>query len=185
VNSKRKRSYLALLALSVAAMFVDRYGVGRGALDPADVAAAGAMPTSLVIGAGRSADFAALIPEVPFPKSLPAPTESLISRHLFLPPGSAPRLPDSNDRRGALGEMGSGKEPGIPGVEEFLRAHRLEAVLKSDSIAIAVISGRWLRAGARLDGCTLTDIQPTKVHFQCNDGGTWLPLETVLPLQRH
>lgn len=184
MTSKRKRNYLFLLAVSGAAMFVDRYVVGRGALAPQDVSAMSALETSGIVGAGRGPESAALIPEVPFPKALPSATDGLISRNLFLPPAGLSQVAAREKAERSSIDSPIRAMPATSTAASFSTSHRLDAVINDGRLAIAVVDGEWLRAGGVLDGCTLTDIQTTQVHFQCNDGGSWLSLVTALPLRR-
>lgn len=52
----------------------------------------------------------------------------------------------------------------------FQAGHELGGVLDHERLKIAIIDGRWLRIGDKVDGCTLTRISGDTVCFECYDG---------------
>jgi len=129
------------------------------------------------LAAAKASTVLASIPELPFPRNLPAFDSSGSFRDIFSPPGS-----DDQGRR----RPGSGSRPDKAALSaaQFSTKHRLDAVLIRDELKIAIVDASPLRDGDSLDGCQLVRISGTSVEFSCGGGPAVLNLSNPLEKSR-
>lgn len=168
-RNRRKKASLAIIALALGALFVDRFLLDGGESPAPAVADDATSPVRHDHAASPDAEGLS-IPELPFPRSLPDAAHRILQRDLFAFP--AVDAADSESRRG---------NTRLSDAETFAAGHRLEAVLSDGQFAIAVVNGMWLRIGHRLDGCTLTRIERTRAYFSCGKDQAVLDLEKSDP----
>ncbi len=169
-GQKKHLVYMAAVVLGGAALVVDRTILSDGASGPAKASASGSSSTT---GSSRAVQApiveATPIPELHFPRSLPAIDVQSNIRDWFKPPAS--KLEKQQDQLSAQKELRDEKDPGGPlTCEEFIAAHRLDAVVGCAGWQVAIIDGRWVRAGESLDGCTFKQVSGRSVEFECVDG---------------
>lgn len=116
-----------------------------------------------------------------FPRSLPE-IESLDAiRDMFAP---TPTVRSAMLNQPDVEDPDSGNPSSIPSrtgvVQRFLRNHTLTGVMIGKSYAFAIIDGRWMRVGERLDGCELARITGTDATFRCSSGIATLSVAGVL-----
>jgi len=168
---RRNRYYAGMMLFSGVALLVDRCVLpdSAGAPDAALAAPAIAPPATPTTGP-RS------IPEVPFPHRVAAFSSARPLRDVFLQParqgggGAA-------DNSGRAGPKAAG--PATTDRATFMTQHRLEGTLIDQGLRIAVVDGRWLRAGQVLDDCALESVAGDSVTFTCSDGPTTLFLMPI------
>jgi hypothetical protein len=202
--SSKKRTYVALMSVGAAALFVDRCVLTEGAPAPAS-----AEETDLTTGdgespeshrSGESADQSRdrqgadhqsrerkradnpgkvaaeelSIPELPFPRNLNPFDPSAPIRDIFARPQFA-AMDTANE-----GASDSPERSGKPGEKQrigraaFAAQHRLDAIMIQQSLKIAILDGRWMQVGDVVDGCTLSDISGESAVFRCRDGDALL-----------
>jgi hypothetical protein len=167
MSTRKQRAYLAAIGMGVAALAVDKLVLEHPAAAPAEAAAnvdaAGPrrpVHAATIVAGGE-------IPELPFPRNLPAYDGSTLARDPFLPSGLAAdpggELPSDN------GQPADPKTERLGRVAFSLR-YRLNGVLVHQSLRIAIVEGRWLRIGETLSGCRLVLIGENEARFECFDG---------------
>jgi len=165
IGQKKHLAYLAAVVLGGVALVVDRTVLSEGSSGPAKTFASDiSKPIRGPIVEATP------IPELHFPRTLPAIDVQSNIRDWFKPPASTPdqQQDHSTDREGPAEK----KEPGGPlTCEEFIAAHRLDAVVDCGGWQVAIVDGKWMRAGESLDGCTLTRVSGRTVELKCVDGG--------------
>ena len=180
--SKQRKAYVAILLAAAGALLADRVILGTGATAPAVAAAEGLSVTTGTVqqtarptAVGRQAeDLAAGA------SSLAGRIERL--RDAAVDPGSEPVQADgpfaSAVRDEVAGTIEQGSEPQILGqrADEYSRAHRLTAVMRSAAEASAVIAGRIYRIGDTLDGFVLIEVDRRSATF-VGDGGVRVTLQ--------
>ncbi len=169
---RKKRVYFAVMIFGGLALFVDRFVLSDNAAVPD---AANASLAGLVV---RSTDLpvpvaenAPAIPEVPFPRGVERFTFGSEIRDVFAPPlaaSSEKARPYGAGKDGLLSEDGA-RARGLDRVA-FEAQHELGGVLTHERLRIAIVDGRWLRIGDKLDGCTLTRISGEAACFECHNG---------------
>lgn len=200
--SSRKRTYLVLMSLGAAALFVDRCVLTEGTPAPASAVEAlpfvvdAESPVSHRPGApGRRTTFPLVkgglkgiapeelsVPELPFPRNLnpfdsSAPIRDIFARPRFL-------AMETTDQ-GASDSPETTAKPGEKkriGHAAFAVQHRLKAVMVKEGLKIAIVDGRWMQVGDDVDGCTLSCISGESAVFRCRDGDALLsPFERTPP----
>lgn len=167
MTTRSKKVYAAVLVFALLALLIDRLLPGGAERGPA---AAYAEPRAAP--AATSASGTPLVVAAPFPRAagLPTASDGAAVRDLFaLTPkvylalaGEEP--PDSADG------SGHARRGARPRVAEFKAAHRLSAVLRDGHLRVAILDGRWIRAGDKVEGCTLERIDGQSAYFSCADG---------------
>lgn len=177
MSPRKKKTYLAIIALGGVALLVDRLLLPAPITGP-DAAVAQAAPIGAQLAAGtnggvpRTAAWA--IPELPFPQGLSAYRAGTEFRDLFAPPGSQ-WSHGTNDHSAD----GSESAPGARGnrgttAAAFADHHAVSGVVIIASWKIAVVDGKWVRIGESIGGCTVTAIRENEAVFRCRDGDTSL-----------
>ncbi len=110
-----------------------------------------------------------------FPENLPNMDWSSPMPNPFAPP---PEVALRNQPPGAGADnpetLPLGRRPGEPPrAADFVKAHRLSGVFVGQS---AIIDGRVVRVGQKLDDAELLRVEGNKAHFQCADGQATLSL---------
>ncbi len=180
MSRRRKGVFFAVMLCGAAALVVDRCAlsqeraVARG--EPRASARAGrrSRPTPAAQESPSptlQAEDGSSIPELPFPRGLPAFGPSAAVRDLFAPP-----LPTSaRDSRGLATDKRSAwstgqQNAGRVSSATFMTRHHLNGVLLHQRLRIAIVDGMWLRIGQSVDGCTLLGIGGNRARFECFDG---------------
>lgn len=173
----KNKIYLALIALGLMALAIDRTFMGATApsaatADPVspdeeDGAAAEAPPRPRVVPkpAGPSK---LSIPELHFPRNLPEYDPALELRDIFARAEESDGVPGSDSSHPTISRKQAPQ--GAIGREAFEVAHRIDAVMVQESLKIAVVDGRWMQVGDVMDTCTLIRIEGDSAEFQCHDG---------------
>ena len=180
--------YLMLFLLSACALGVDRFLVpgtataqGGASIDAGNAAALD--PVAQI----ESAAAATPMPELPFPRGLERfdGRNQHGTRDIFAPmressAGTDPGLDPSRRRS----QRGAGNDlPTRASYPTFMKGHRLNGLVIHRGLIIAVVEGRWLRPGQRLDGCELLSIFENEAHFRCFDGTAILSVLDRDPFQ--
>lgn len=109
------------------------------------------------------------VPELHFPRNLPTFDSAMELRDLFQRPGVAP----ARGGKSIAGHPGGDEEKAI-GRESFAAAHHVDGVFVQERLKIAIVNGKWVREGEKIDECTLLRIEGDSAVFQCHDGDTVL-----------
>lgn len=191
-TTRRKRVYVGVIILAVAALAVDKFFLSEGQ-------AAGLSPhgSTAPAEARGSVDRRPMspeavptvrIPEVPFPRGLEPldPSAGVFIRDFFAPPESALNRdpPDSQtDKSGRNANQPD--RHGRLGRSTFVSRHRLSGVLLDQRLKIAIVDGTWLRIGQSLNGCTLASVSGNEARFECYDGEAVLEIINKKIVARH
>ncbi|MBI1826230.1 MAG: hypothetical protein HY287_00360 [Planctomycetes bacterium] len=184
MTAKRRNTYFVLMGCGAAALLVDRVFLSGSESTPAKAVAGegqsnrpSTKPHHLVsasakLAASGATAAVASIPELPFPRNLPAfdvasPIRDIFSPNTLEEHGNAAvsSAPRGNDRSGA------GTTPA-----QFASKHRLHAVLLHDEMKVAIVDGASLQEEDELDGCRVVRISATFVEFSCKSGSSVLNL---------
>lgn len=201
MTQRKKQVYLMLMALGGVALLVDRFFLGGAGIPtlPAASLAAGAdsavglapNASATPVAAPRPVAQVALakppipvapacvsIPELPFPRRLPAWDASAPIRDLFAPPGARDVIDgvDGQTHNG-VGRGGPATDASPMGRKAFATQHHLKALLLGERLGIAVVDDRWMQLGDLLAGCELVELNAESAQFQCHDGSVSLTLE--------
>jgi hypothetical protein len=164
MTRKKKQTYGVLLGLGMAALAADRLLVG-GDPTPASVEAAASLTNrSPADPAATGATERIPVPGVPFPRNLPAVAADALIRDAFANPGAG-----SGDTAGSRVRGPDGPFARPPTAAAFVDIHRLDAVMDDGALHIAVVDGRWVRPGERIDGCRLDRLEGIRAVFVCSD----------------
>lgn len=109
------------------------------------------------------------VPELHFPRNLPTFDSAMEMRDLFQRPGIAP----VRGGKASAGQSGDDEETAI-GRESFAAVHHVDGVFVQERLKIAIVNGKWVREGEKIDECTLLRIEGDSAVFQCHDGDTVL-----------
>src|SRR3990172_4840638 len=133
----KKRAYVAVMLLGGAALVVDRFILTSSVTAPARVAASDTrLPARAPAAAPATPDAALSIPELPFPRGLPAWDPHGPIRDLFAPFPNQESTDKARSPRGA-------EDKGTCAV--FATQHHLDAVLLQERLRIAIVDGAWVR----------------------------------------
>ncbi|MDO8631967.1 MAG: hypothetical protein Q7R41_15890 [Phycisphaerales bacterium] len=203
--SSKNRTYMVLMSVGAAALFVDRCVLTGGTPAPASAEVASPLvgdaespashrpggradqnhPGAPVLRTTSPLEKGGLrgvaaeelsIPELPFPRNLDPFDPSAPIRDIFARSQSA--ATETTDQAASDSPETSAKpdEKRRIGRMAFAAQHRLEAVMIQQSLKIAILDGRWMQVGDVVDGCTLSDISGESVVFRCRDGDALLSL---------
>lgn len=179
MDQGRRKLYLVLLGLAALGLVVDRFVLTQSATRPASAAAAGAgLPSSAAGSANKNVSGSTSIPEIPFPKGLQTANSGSPILDLFARPevrlrtkmGAGLSHNTDSQRRGA------GSTSRASG-SLFKSRHSLDGVLVQQRLKIAVLDGRPVRIGDKVDGCTLKEVSGYEARFECEDGPVALRLK--------
>lgn len=176
----RKKVYLLLTGLGLVALGIDRFYLGTTMPDSIRADETGAHEVTEEsysepsrTGRSRSLPPSAAplgVPQLHFPRNLPAYDPSHEMRDIFARAGAA-REVSQNPAKDSKSPAGAGNAIGR---ETFPTKHKVSAIMIQEGLRIAVIDGRWMRIGDKLDGCELTRIEGDFAVFQCQDGDVQL-----------
>lgn len=173
MSKTKQKLYGTIMIVAVAAFAVDHWVLG-------DPKAANAVPIeseTLERTLLAEADPTEPSHEMPrqFPENLPNMDWSRPMPNPFEPPREVARrnqTPDTGDRDAETSRLG--RRPGEPPrAAEFAEAHRLSGVFVGQS---AIVDGRLVRIGQKVDDAELLRVEGNKAHFQCSDGQATLSL---------
>lgn len=176
MSKRRKKTYLILISLGGLALLADRL-MSPAAISGPEAAYGGAPPVK------TKADDASLldasqtaIPELVFPRNLPATGSVSGTRDVFAPPPHV--FANGGSRRST-----NGQAPGAAtlGAQAFRTRHQLRGVMVTGQVRIAILGQLWVRVGQSVDGCTLTHLSGEEARFACPDGETVLRVKTPIP----
>lgn len=192
LTQRKNQLLLGVLALGALALLVDRVFVGSPLATPA-TSTAGEFPPATGPTPGVSVNptpdkpnakdgggLALSIPELPFPRELPALAAGDRIRDVFARPKAGRSDANAN---GSPGNASDDSETGEPQDRAgyFPQKHRLEAVYLDDGLRIAVVDGAWVAIGDRFDGCVLAAIEGNQATFRCGDRETVLRMDAATP----
>lgn len=175
----KKKLYFLVMILGGAALLVDRVFLSSSSEpDVAEAAAtttAGDKPAS--VEAVSPTPQAAPIPELNFPRQMPAYDVGALLRDWF----EAPKLPGVEQPQGATPDNGSPLDlraaiPLASAKESFVANHRLDGIVINDNWQIAIVDSVWLRVGQAVDDCILSEVSGRTAVFACEDGDAQLTL---------
>lgn len=162
MDQKKKKLYLGVIALGGVALLVDRLILSPDAASPASTSAATG-PTRTGGQAGGEDDKAVTIPELNFPRDLiPFDPKGTIRDVFAVPDAFAP--PDNREPGRGAGSLADGKSKALT-ADEFENRYTVTAILTRQGLRIAVVEGRNMQIGSKLDGFTLADIEGGEVIF--------------------
>ncbi len=110
-----------------------------------------------------------------FPEDLPRMDWSRPLPNPFEPPPEVARRNQTEDAGAGDSETSRlGRRPGEPPrADEFVEAHRLSGVFVG---RCAIVDGRVVRIGQKIDDAELLRVEGNKAYFQCSDGQATLSL---------
>ncbi len=173
MSKTKQKLYGTILIVAAAALGVDHWLIG-------DPKAASAVPIE-----SETLEHTLLAKEEPtepshdmprqFPDNLPGMDWSRpIPNPFELPPEVARRDPAPETGSEDPETSRLGRRPGEPPrAAEFVEAHRLSGVFVGQS---AIVDGRIVRLGQKIDEAELLRVEGDKAHFQCSDGPATLSL---------
>lgn len=187
MTRKKKRLYIGLIIVGGMALMVDRLLL-HGAAPESAVAGAPELPAAprrskpAPAATAGQVDAETAIPELVFPRNLPAYRDDAPLRDWFAPPsppekptGFFANLMGSGSQIGSM--LGNGPSPAPPEggatvphpVRLLGESVVLEGVMVMGPSRIAVISGRWLRVGDSFPetDCRVESIEDRAVEFDC------------------
>lgn len=169
------------MALGGAAVLVDRLIIGPPApLDvPASAIAQLIRPGPEAGGAVPAGPQAAAIPTLVFPRQLPRADLNGYVRDIFAPPHVPVQVPEANPASSTTENSAGFSRAAL------VAQYRLQAVLWSDGLRIAVINDQWHREGELIGGCRIESIHDREVRVSCPDGAERLILGTPAPRMPH
>lgn len=165
MSSGRKRWYILLMLLGVAALVADRLVLSDLVATPASVSAS-PLSAAPVMPAMLS------MPELPFPKNLEPYAPTQVIRDLFMAPADS-RSGDAaaGEGKSSAGRGGAaGKADGELRAAQFIDTFQLEGLLEADGVRMVIVNGHWLQVGQRIRGCTLETVIGRSAKFRCSDG---------------
>ncbi|UCE60104.1 MAG: hypothetical protein JSU63_22000 [Phycisphaerales bacterium] len=170
MQSKKKRLYFTVMAVSGVALLVDRFFL------PGEIPkAAGATETVGTFVPPITPGTRMSIPELPFPRDIRSIAEDAQVADLFAPP-HLDRAKNPNADNSTPPSLGS-LDPSQLSGEVFKATHRLEGVLVNADLKIANLDGQWIHVGGLIDGCALVDVRGREAQFKCYDDDTVLHIE--------
>ena len=173
MSKTKQKLYGTIMIVAAAAFAVDHWVIGSPK-------AADAVPIeSETLGHTLLAEADATEPnyDMPrqFPENLPSMDWSRPMPNPFEPPPEVARrnqASDTGDRDAETAPLR--RRPGEPPrVAEFVEAHRLSGVFVGQC---AIVDGRVVRIGQKIDDAELLRVEGNKAHFQCSDGQATLSL---------
>jgi hypothetical protein len=175
----KKKVYLAVMVLGGAALLVDRVFLSSS-VDPDVAEATGVAPADDKPASPEAASptpQTAPIPELNFPRQIPAYDVGAHLRDWFEPP----KLPDAEEPQEGTPDNGGplalrAALPVVSAKESFVASHRLDGIVINDRWQIAIVDGVWLRVGQAMDDCTLSEVSGRTAVFACEDGDAQLTL---------
>jgi len=173
--SKTQKIYLALGAVAVAALVVDRVflGDGEGVSGPTEAAAAEAG----VRGADRPAPVAAApTVEVPERPSLAARLDALARKGRLDAAAVRDAFVLPSEWMGEVQATAPEKASAPSAAEKFAAAHALSAVLLSNGGGCAVVNDQVVKIGQTMDGFTLLRLARESAVFGDGKAEVTLPL---------
>lgn len=176
MSRKRKQLYALLLILGGLTFVVNRVILTNGAITPSSVVAS-PRPHPISLNKTQQVSDAPsnLLPALPFPQNLPPYDPRYSLRDIFTPfpkrSTTNPSLKSADKNRSDIE-----KDMRLSRSVIFTTQRRLDAVLNSARLNIAIIDGQWIRVGDMLDGCKLRKLEGTKAYFLCSDGDAVLNL---------
>lgn len=195
--NKQRRIYLAILAVAIVALTVDRLFLIDGASGPADAEAAIEQASEeLLIQPGytdqieearaRVDDSTARLEEE---HTLTRRFERLAERRPFNADAVAnafavPAAWRAAQTQPAEPDEAAAADPQPDRLDAFRRAHTLQAVIRrGDGGGLAIINDRPLRVGDRIGAFSLTRLAGDHAVLESDDGRVTLQLERDLPRQ--
>lgn len=165
---------MLILGFAGVALLVDRLFLGGDDGPQSASASDFLLPRANDVAQAEEHAELAPIPELPFPRTVDRFASADVARDVFTPPG----LPDpgnsdesgQNQQENPRNSMASN----AVGRAAFADRHQVTAIIHDEGLKIAVIDGRWMRVGERLDSCELVEIERRSAHFKCYDGGVIL-----------
>jgi len=172
----RKRIYLLIMVLAGVGLAVDRFILSEPLSGPVEaVAAMPRVESSSIVSRETGVPIDSSIPELPFPEKLQSFAPKQILRDVFSPPGEQKQVVETGEpSRIGEGSTRAGDDAQRANASTFASHHAISGVLTKGDTRIAIVDGKWLRVGDRLNGCTLTDIIGNSARFSCSDGDATL-----------
>ncbi|MCH8913020.1 MAG: hypothetical protein IIA33_05560 [Planctomycetes bacterium] len=173
MSKTKQKLYGTILIVAVAALGADHLLIG----DPKAANAVGIESETLERALLIEADSTEPSHDMPrqFPENLPSMDWSRPMLNPFEPPPEVARrnsAPNTGDRDAETAPLR--RRPGEPPrVAEFVEAHRLSGVFVGQC---AIVDGRVVRIGQKIDDAELLRVEGNKAHFQCSDGQATLSL---------
>jgi len=173
MSKTKQKLYGTILIVAVAALGADHLLIG----DPKAANAVGIESETLDRALLTEADSTEPSHDMPrqFPENLPSMDWSRPMLNPFEPPPEVARRDRAPDIGSGDSETSSfARRPGEPPrAAEFVRAHRLSGVFVGQS---AIVDGRIVGLGQKVDDAKLLRVEGNKAHFQCSDGEATLSL---------
>ena len=174
--TKERKILAAILGVGVAGLFLDRVVLDSGLT--------GAESASAVLVERAAADLSAPPALLVDESDPPSPGPTLADR-LEEAAATAESAPSDNVDAFHLPDTWFGTPAQAPEPEarhaaamEFARTHRVEAVVTSDQMHCAIVNGKAVRVGQRLDGFTLVSVDQRSAVFEAKGIRTRLTIET-------
>ena len=173
MSKTKQKLYGTIMIVATAAFAVDHWMIG----DPKSAGAGPIESDTLEHTLLAEADPNQPSYDMPrqFPENLPSMDWSRPVPNPFEPPPEFARRSQAPNTGGEDSESSRlGRRPGEPPrAAEFIRAHRLSGVFVGQS---AIVDGRVVRLGQKVDDAELLRVEGNKAHFRCSDGQATLSL---------
>lgn len=172
MTSKRKRTYLLVIALGGAGLLVDRLiapsstQADSNLFAPGVEVAARTRPGATPANPQNPVELS--VPELPFPRTLPQWDTGEPIRDIF---SSANSNAPTEKRRARAAEA-----EGYGTCAHMIKSCHINALMVNERVQIAVINGERMQVGRELLGCKLFSVEGHQVRFRCADGDVGLTL---------
>ncbi len=173
MSRTKQKLYGAILIVAAAAIAVDHWVIGSPkAADAVPIESETLEHTLLAEADPIEPNY-----DMPrqFPENLPSMDWSRPMPNPFEPPPEVARRNQALDADDGDSETSRlGRRPGEPPrAAEFVEVHRLSGVFVGQC---AIVDGRVLRIGQKIDDAELLRVEGNKAYFQCSDGQAILSL---------
>jgi len=168
----RKKTYVAVLLLCVAALGVDQLFLSGDATDPRSAAGApdAAMDPSAQ-GPTSPQREETIIPTLPFPFGVQKYATPSLAEDVFVPPAfrgsKGGKQADTDMASATLSESST-----LDRLDRtsFASRYRLDGMIETQETRLVIIDGTWIRIGESMGGCRLAEIVERDAVFECFDG---------------
>ncbi len=185
MTKKKKRIYLSVLGAGLCVVAYDLISSDDG---PAKAKASNsnrAITDATAVGESSIGEGLATLTIQHFPRDIQLSGEAqgldseLVVRDLFAPsPEVYQRLLSPPEK--VVGDREAGNSTPEPPPIPFGEQHQLSAIMRLKGVPSAIVDGKILRVGKRLDDCTVIEIAERHVYFECPAGIEDLRLDSPL-----
>jgi hypothetical protein len=183
MSRRRRSTYLTLMLLGGGALVVDRCLLSDGVTSPdyAEAASASGPIIQKVPPNERET-----VPALHFPRGFDSYEVSDGIRDIFSPLQEhigGQGVKDGTDKSGQ--QVNDSHRLSSASAMAFSKSHRLEGVVLSDRLKIAIVDGAWVKVGQIVDGCKLHSVSGNGARFVCRDDAVELKVADNSTLIKH